>query len=207
MNQTSSPALPSTPGQLSQHRNQAPKFRLAWALLRVPALLSLIFLFRGTILTVVPDRVSALVTVLVIELASTPVARTLFFLAAVAMLAIVFLTTRRLGAIYSYHAALISVAALTLVAFHLLGTQRRLTILVVAVVATNLMPDAVYERVLVPELNPEQRRNTLINQRDIMGRALKTMTHQTGDSRSSRKSSSPSSTCCCMSGGNEKLSA
>ena len=40
-------------------------------------------------------------------------------------------------------------AALTIIAFHLLGTQRRLAGLVVAVLATNLMPDAVYERVLV----------------------------------------------------------
>jgi hypothetical protein len=143
LNQTSPAARAATPDQLDQRTIQPKNVLLAWILLRVPAFLIVVFLCRDLILSIDP----AGITLFVIGLASTPAAHVLIALIAVAALAIVFLSARRLGSVYGYCAAVVATAVLTLVAFHLLGTQRRLTILVVALVATNLMPDAAFQRV------------------------------------------------------------
>jgi hypothetical protein len=108
----------------------------------VPVLLVLAFLFRDLILSI--DL--AQITVFVIGIASTPAAHALIFLIAAATLAVISLTTRRFGPTYGYAAVVIIAAPLALVAFHLLGTQRRLALLVVALLVTNLMPDAFFAR-------------------------------------------------------------
>jgi DNA-binding beta-propeller fold protein YncE len=143
LNQTFPAARAATPDQLNPRTTQAKGSWRAWVLLRVPVLLVLVFLFKGLILSIDP----AGITLFVIGLASTPFAHALVFLVGAAVLAIAFLAARRFGTIYGYLAAVILAVVLSLVAFHLVGTQRRMAVLVVALVATNLMPDAFFDRV------------------------------------------------------------
>jgi DNA-binding beta-propeller fold protein YncE len=142
LNQTSSAAPAAIPDQLNRHTTEAKGSWRAWTLLRVPVLLVLVYLFKGLILSIDP----AGITLFVIGIASTPFAHASIFLVGAAALAIAFLAARRLGPIYGYIASVIFTAILVLVAFYLLGTQRRMAILVVALVATNLMPDKVFDR-------------------------------------------------------------
>jgi hypothetical protein len=145
LSQTSSQTGIAAPDPLNRRADHAPSLGLVWAILRVPLLLGLLFLFRNSILAIDPERI----TLFVIELASTPAAHVLAFLAFFALFGIVCFAARRLGVSYGYVAAVVAIAAITMILFHLLGTQRRLMILVVVVAATNLMPDALYERLLV----------------------------------------------------------
>jgi hypothetical protein len=74
----------------------APALRISWGLLRIPALLAVVYLYRGPILNAVEARFDiAWITVFVIGLASTPVARVLFVLSMFLLLLLALGISRR----------------------------------------------------------------------------------------------------------------
>jgi len=142
------PERVASPAQSLPHprSGRPPAFRVAWAILRLPALLAVLFLLRDWIASAVIDPTR--VTLLVINVAGTPLARAAFFCAAAAVLAVVCLAAQRLGSVRGYWATLVVTTPLILATFHMTGTSGWLAVVVVAVLMTNLLPDQLYERVL-----------------------------------------------------------
>lgn len=120
--------------------------RIAWAVLRLPMLLVVLFLCKDWILSTLIDP--ARITLLVIGIAGTPLARVGVFCAAFLLLALVWLGARQLGPVRGYWIMMPVAAVLTLLAFRLTGTSLIFAVPVVILLATNLLPDPIYNRIL-----------------------------------------------------------
>ncbi len=122
-----------------------PQIRLAWAMFRLPILLGVLFLFKDRIL----DSVNpAIFTLLVIEVAGTPLSRIVFFAATVAVLLFICRATRPLGPGRAYMAVLSVAMIAAAVTFHVTGTSVVRAVPGIVLLATNLLPDRMYERIL-----------------------------------------------------------
>lgn len=122
-----------------------PQLRLAWAVFRLPIFLGVLIFFKDRILDLVDP---AIFTLFVINVAGTPLSRIVFFAATVAMLLFFCRAARPLGPVRAYMAVLSVVMIAIPVAFHLTGTSIVLAVSVVALLATNLLPDSMYKRIL-----------------------------------------------------------
>lgn len=120
--------------------------RIAWAVLRLPMLLVVLFLCKDWILSSLVDP--ARITLLVIGIAGTPLARVGVFGAAFLLLALIWLGARRLGPVRGYGVMIPAAAALALLAFRLTGTSLIFAVPAVILLATNLLPDAIHDRIL-----------------------------------------------------------
>lgn len=138
--------LPADRSLSRRPSHSAAALRIAWAVLRLPMLLVVLFLCKDWILSSLIDP--ARITLLVIGIAGTPLARVGVFCAAALALVPLWLGARRLGPVWGYWAMLLVAAALTLAAFRLTNTSLILAVPALALLATNLLPDPIYNRIL-----------------------------------------------------------
>jgi hypothetical protein len=115
-----------------------------WAVLRVPAALLCAPLFANWILVNLIDPVYF--TERVIDVASTPFARGLFFLAFACALLVLWVAIRRLTERHSNWLMIAVVAVGLLAVFRATGTSQRMAGAVALIMATNLIPDRFFER-------------------------------------------------------------
>ncbi|MBR0646764.1 YncE family protein [Plastoroseomonas hellenica] len=120
--------------------------RIAWAVLRLPAFLILLFLCKDWILATLIDP--ARITLLVIGIAGTPLARVGVFGATLLVLALIWLGARRLGPVRGYGVMMLLAAALAVTVFRLTRTPLWLAAPAILLLATNLLPDAIHDRIL-----------------------------------------------------------
>lgn len=129
-------------GRFSGGRNALPL--ALWALLRVPALLLCAVLLSGWIITYVIDPIYF--THFIISILSTPFARVLLFLIFTIVYLALWQGTRKLSEPYGYWLMLALAAVGLIVLFRITGTPQRFAPAIVLLLATNLLPDRLFEQ-------------------------------------------------------------
>jgi hypothetical protein len=129
--------------------------RVVWAIVRVPAALVVLYLLRDLITTRLIDPTR--LTQAVIEIGSVPVARIICFFVFAGVLTALCLSARRLGEWAGYLVPLIGGSALVVVLYRLTATPLVYSLPTILLLATNLMPDRLYDRLL-----PASRQNAFM---------------------------------------------
>ena len=112
--------------------------------LRIPGTLLVMFLLRDWIFNWLVDP--AELTVFVISVCGTPVARAALFVALACTLATICAGARLLSPLRSYWTASLAFGAMAILMFQFTGTPAQLAIPAVLVFSTNLVPDSVFDR-------------------------------------------------------------
>jgi hypothetical protein len=118
-----------------------------WALVRVPALVLLVYLLRFPILTAIEKQFDIFyVTLTVVDVVSTPVTRLIAAVALVAVLLLLMVLARNLPERARYPIVLVAAGIVIALAFSAAGTTVRRALVVVTILATNLAPEHLVRR-------------------------------------------------------------
>jgi hypothetical protein len=117
-----------------------------WLTLRLPAALLLAFLLKDWIVARLDDP--EILTLILINIGGTPLARVTFFLGFGVALTALWGAGKHFAPINRYVFVVLAASVMTLVVFQLTTTPRRLTLPVVLLLATNILPDSYYLRML-----------------------------------------------------------
>jgi DNA-binding beta-propeller fold protein YncE len=119
-----------------------------WGLLRFPALVILLYLFRDSVLSAIEGAFDIIgITEYTIALVSTAVTRGVIFLSLTLVLwAFWTLIEKLFGPLIAYFSIVAATCVLLFVAFRFAGTRRLYAVPAVLILATNLIPDQIVER-------------------------------------------------------------
>lgn len=114
---------------------------LIWAVVRLPALALLLYVLRQPILNAIERQFDVFyVTVLVVDVVSTPVARLISAAGLFAVLLLLVLCVRRLGPLVSYSILLVTAGAVIALSLNLAQTSLHRALFVELILAVNLVP-------------------------------------------------------------------
>jgi hypothetical protein len=120
---------------------------LIWALVRLPALAAMTYLLRQPIVDAIERRFDIFyVTVQVVDIASTPVARLLSAAGLFGALLLLVVVVRRLPPVIGYAILLVVGAAVIAASLNLAATSIRRALFVELILATNLAPRQIMDR-------------------------------------------------------------
>jgi DNA-binding beta-propeller fold protein YncE len=120
-----------------------------WGILRLPVLVVVLYLLRNVIISIIESTVNYVgITEYAIALMSTPVARVVVFLGLVLALLVLWALTRRfLKPVIGYLVTMVAAGIILLAVFHLTRTSKLLSLPILLILATNLLPDPIINRV------------------------------------------------------------
>lgn len=118
---------------------------ITWGLIRVPLILLLLYLFRGSVSTL-PVFDGAAITLRVIDIVSLPVSRTLLCLGLAGAIGVLVAVSLRLRPMPGYILLLAGTSILTLALFSATGTPLRHALIPILLAAANFLPDALFQR-------------------------------------------------------------
>jgi hypothetical protein len=143
---THSAAIGSNRGPSAKERPSS--LVLLWAVVRLPMIVALVYLFRARILDLIERQFDILtITRFVIDLLSVPVTRIIVGTSFFAVLLAVAAGTRRLRPVLAYVATLLIACGMLAALLLTTATSLRRGLIVALILSLNLAPAAVFERV------------------------------------------------------------
>ena len=135
----------NTPHSVTVQRSRAAI--VIWALVRLPALAILVYLLRQQIVDAIERQFDIFyVTVLVVDVVSTPLARLISAAGLFAVLLLLVVCVRRLHPLVGYWILLVTAAAVIAVSLNLAATSIRRALFVELILAMNLAPSQFVDR-------------------------------------------------------------